>query len=157
MADDDASTPHDGLVGETLDEHRTCMRVVTDLEGFLATPADSDGRWVEGLIERLDRLCGTLKAHFEAEQNGPLFRRLPLAKPRLAGRLNRLEKEHAEILDAGRATRERANGLEEGAAPYQLHELNARVQLLIAKIQRHESEENEIVLDAHWSDLGLGD
>ena len=50
-----------------------------------------------------------------------------------------------------------AEGLEDGAEPYRLHELNARVQLLIAKIQRHESEENEIVLDAHWSDLGMGD
>ena len=157
MADDDATTPRDGLVGDTLDEHRTCMRVVTDLESFLATPAAPADQWVEGLIERLDRLCGTLKAHFEAEQDGPLFRQLPLAKPRLAGRLSRLEKEHAEILDAGRSTRERAESLGESAETYQLHELNARVQLLIAKIQRHESEENEIVLDAHWSDLGMGD
>jgi len=157
MANDDASTPRDDLVVETLDEHRTCMRVVTDLEGFLATPADPGGRWVEGLVERLDRLCGTLKAHFESEQDGPLFRQLPLSKPRLAGRLARLEKEHAEILEAGHATRIRAEELKDGAETYQLHELNARVQLLIAKIQRHESEENEIVLDAHWSDLGMGD
>jgi len=157
MAHDDDSTPRDGLLDETLDEHRTCMRVVTDLEKFLTAPADPGGRWVEGLIERLDRLCSTLKAHFEAEQSGPLFRQLPLSKPRLAGRLTRLENEHAEILEAGRATRSRAEGLEDGAEPYQIHELNARVQLLIAKIQRHESEENEIVLDAHWSDLGMGD
>jgi hypothetical protein len=157
MADGDASIPRDGLVDETLDEHRTCMRVVTDLERFLATPADTAGRWVEGLIERLDRLCGTLKAHFEAEQNGPLFRKLPLSKPRLAERLARLEREHGEILEAGQLTRDRASGLEDGAETYQIHELNARVQLLIAKIQRHESEENEIVLDAHWSDLGMGD
>ena len=36
MADEDASKPGGGLVDETLDEHRTCMRVVTDLESFLA-------------------------------------------------------------------------------------------------------------------------
>jgi len=157
MADDESSIPRDGLLDETLDEHRSCMRVVSDLEGFLATPATPRGAWIAGLIERLDRLCGTLKAHFESEQDGPLFRKLPLAKPRLAERLDRLEKEHAEILEAGRSTRNRAAELEDDAEAYRLHELNARVQLLIAKIQRHESEENEIVLDAHWSDLGLGD
>ena len=157
MADDDASTPRDGLVDETLDEHRTCMRVVTDLETFLASPAEPKGAWIQGLVERLDRLCGTLKAHFEAEQGGPLFRQLPLAKPRLAERLKRLEKEHGEILEAGQSTRSRAEELGDEVETYQLHELNARVQLLIAKIQRHESEENEIVLDAHWSDLGMGD
>jgi hypothetical protein len=157
MTDEDASTRPDGLVGETLDEHRSCMRVVRDLEGYLATPADREGRWVEGLAVRLGRLCGTLEAHFAAEQNGPLFRQLPLSKPRLADRLKRLEREHDEILEAGKSTQGRAEGLREGAEPYELHELNARVQLLIARIQRHESEENEVVLEAHWNDLGLGD
>ena len=157
MASDEGSPSRKELVDDTLDEHRSCMRLVADLETHLACPPDRDGRWVEGVAQRMAGLVETMKAHFEAEQRGPLFRQLPLTHPRLSDRLARLEREHDEILEGGESTRLQAEGLRDGAESYQLHELNARVRLLIAKIQRHESEENELVLEAHWSELGMGD
>jgi hypothetical protein len=157
MANEEASRPRKELVDDTLDEHRSCMRIVADLETYLEQPADRAGDWAEGLGKRIARLAGTLRSHFEAEQRGPLFRQLPLTHPRLASRLTRLEKEHDEILTDAESTLAKAEGLRDGAESYQLHELNARVQLLIAKIQRHESEENELVLEAHWNELGMGD
>lgn len=157
MTSDEGSRSRKDLVDDTLDEHRSCMRLVADLEQHLACPADREGRWAEGVAQRLARLAETMKAHFDAEQRGPLFRQLPLTHPRLSDRLARLEKEHDEILAGSEATRLQAEALKGGAEPYRLHELNARVQLLIAKIQRHESEENELVLEAHWSELGMGD
>ncbi len=40
---------------------------------------------------------------------------------------------------------------------HSLREFNAGVQLLIASIRRHEAEENEVVLSAHWQEYGAGD
>ena len=40
---------------------------------------------------------------------------------------------------------------------YQMRELNAQVQLLVATIRRHEAAENEIVIEAHWDEVGVGD
>jgi len=157
MADEQAPRTRNELVDGTLDEHRSCMRIVSELETYLEQHADRAGKWAEGIETRITQLVATMRSHFEAEQRGPLFRQLPLTHPRLATRLARLEQEHEQILADTESTRLQAEGLREGAESYQLHELNARVQLLIAKIQRHESEENELVLEAHWSELGMGD
>jgi hypothetical protein len=31
------------------------------------------------------------------------------------------------------------------------------LQLMVATIRRHEAEENEIVIQAHWDEVGVGD
>lgn len=144
------------LVDSTLEEHHGCMWVLAEVEAVLDQPPDRNGRWVEELLEALPRLDETLRKHFVQEQEGPLFRSLPVTHPRLAERLRKLEAEHARILGSLKTAMERARALRE-AEPFELRELNAQVQLLVATIQRHEAAENEIVIEAHWSEVGVGD
>ncbi len=144
------------LVESTRDEHRGCMQVVADVEADLDRPLDRDGGWIRNLREKLPQLHATLKAHFESEQKGPMFRKVPLDHPRLADRLRKLETEHATILASVEDVQRRVEALNDPES-HDLHEINAHAQMLIARIQRHEAEENEVLMEAHWSEVGAGD
>jgi hypothetical protein len=144
------------IVDETLEEHRGCMEVVGRVERCLDQQPDREGRWIERLAETLPLLASTLRAHFRVEQEGPLFRKLPFQYPRFAHRLEQLEAEHVRILETTDGVVARVRGLGE-AQMYEMRELNAQIQMLIATIRRHEAEENEIVIQAHWDEVGVGD
>ena len=144
------------LIDTTLGEHRECMQVVAELEVCLEKHPDDAGRWVAELQEKLTVLGETLKQHFKVENEGPLYRGLPETHPRLANRLQALEAEHGVLLQRLAAVQQQAEGLDD-PEPYELRELNARAQLLVARIQRHEAQENEIVMEAHWGEVGVGD
>ena len=141
---------------ETLAEHRDAMEVVSEVEDCLDRHPDLEGGWIGQIREELPRLADTLRAHFAAEQEGPLYRQLPLSHPRFAERLRRLEAEHAGILRSIVEVTRQAEELEEPQL-YEVREFNAALQLLVATIRRHEAEENEIILSAHWDEVGAGD
>jgi len=139
----------------TLDEHRECMALVAEIERCLDRTPDARG-WLDELRDKLPRLADKLVHHFEDEESHYLYREVPLTFPRFASTLDKLKSEHAEILDAARATIDRTRTLR-SAEMHELRELNARIQLLVATIRRHEAEENEILLRAYWHDVGAGD
>lgn len=144
------------IVEETLDEHRQCMKVVSDVERCLDRQPDREGRWLLRLRDALPRLASTLREHFRAEEEGPLYRALPVSFPRFALRLEKLEAEHVRILETVDSVTARAGTLSDPEM-YEMRELNAQVQLIVATIRRHEAEENEIVIEAHWDEVGVGD
>jgi hypothetical protein len=144
------------IVDETLEEHRGCMEVVAEVEKCLDRQPDREGQWIARLCDCLPRLASTLRAHFRVEQEGQLYRKLPISFPRFAHRLEQLEAEHVRILETVDGIVARAKGMERPQA-FEMRELNAQAQLLIATIRRHEAEENEIVIQAHWDEVGVGD
>ena len=144
------------IAEETLAQHHDAMEVVTDVERCLDRHPDLEGDWIARIGEELPRLAETLRCHFAKEQEGPLFRQLPLSHPRFADRLHRLEDEHARILRSIEDVTRKAQQLQD-PPPYEIRELNAAVQLLVATIRRHEAEENEIIFSAHWDEVGVGD
>jgi hypothetical protein len=140
----------------TLDEHRACMRIVAEVEDCLDERPDREGRWMARLLPRLEMMTGMLESHFCLEEKSALYLEVPERFPRFAGTLERLAGEHADILDRARGLVEQAGSLDHSRI-HQLREFNAGVQLVIAKIRRHEAEENEVVLSAHWQEFGTGD
>lgn len=146
-------TPDRSSLDATLDDHRDCMRVVSEVEACLDEHPDREGRWMGRLLPRLEALEGRLRTHFHEEEQAALYREVPERFPRFADRLQRLAAEHGEILARAGDLVRRAAGLNHSRI-HELREFNAGVQLLIASIRRHEAEENEIVLNAHWQEFG---
>jgi hypothetical protein len=145
-------------VDVVLSEHCGVTQAVTRVEACLDRHPDAEGVWLVALGAELPRLAETLCRHFEDEQAGPLYQSVPLAHPRFAERLQALEAEHETLLNSARVTANRARQM--AARNFELHDLrafNGEVQLLVARIRRHEAEENEIVLEAHWGEVGGGD
>jgi len=156
MNDDSRETAQKSVADEALDEHRECMQVVSSVENCLDRHPDREGQWIAQLCDELPRLADTLRCHFSAEQEGPLYRTLPVTHPRFASRLQKLEGEHAKIIEAVEEAVQRAVSLRDPQM-YEIREFNAELQLMVATIRRHEAEENEIILSAHWDEVGTGD
>ncbi len=107
-------------------------------------------------MDRLHVLDSTLRGHFESEEEG-LFRRLPIDHPELAPQVKKLKEEHAAILVLLQAIIEKAAGPGSNKANRLSHALAAQVERLVAKVRRHEAEENELMMAAHWNTLGTID
>jgi hypothetical protein len=144
------------LVDETLEEHSGCMKLVVELEACLDRRPDDPVRWLAELTDQLSRLTGALGRHFETEESGPIFRSLPTRHPRLADPLAALEAEHSVMLAELGDVVSTAKALESPEI-FEIRELNARVQLFVARIRRHEAAENELVVQAYWDEVGVGD
>ncbi len=140
-------------LGEALDEHRECMRVVAELEGCLDRPPDSPQAWLGTVRDCLLRLRHSLTEHFGEEGESWLYREVPLRRPRFAPALERLEGEHPDILKALDEVLEKTR-IGAKAERHHLRELNGFVQLFTAKLRRHEAEENEILVAAALEDTG---
>jgi hypothetical protein len=147
--------PHhgDAPLESILDDHRDCMRVVSEVEACLDDAPDRGGRWMGRLLPRLEALADRLDKHFREEEQAALYREVPERFPRYAERLRKLAAEHTEIVDRATDLVRRARTLDRSRI-HQLREFNAGVQLLVASIRRHEAEENEVVMGAHWQEFG---
>ncbi|MDH3626683.1 MAG: hemerythrin domain-containing protein [Acidobacteriota bacterium] len=145
-----------GALDHTLDEHRECDRWVAKLEDCLDSHPDSSGQWVGRLLEHLPGLARTLREHFVTEEQGPLYADLPTRRPRIASRVEALKLEHPGMLVEIDQIIDATGGLRE-AELYELRELNARIQLFVARLRRHEAAENELIFEAYWDDIGVGD
>jgi len=156
MTDRSKGDPDRSSLEETLQQHHTCMSRVAELEEILDQHPDEEGRWIGRIREELPRLRGTLSHHFAEEQEAALYRELPVRYPRFAERIKKLASEHDGILEAIDTVTAAAQGLHQ-AELHELRELNARIQLLVATIRRHEAEENELIMSAHWDEVGAGD
>lgn len=156
--DDTVKRADQPMVDSTLEEHRACMDLVADVEACLDREADREGRWIGDLVEKLPQLAERMREHFRSEESGPMFASLPVQYPHLADRLAKLQSEHRTLLETIDRVIQRASALNlEHAERYEIRELHAEVQLMIATIRRHEAEENEAVLAAHWDEVGTGD
>ena len=144
------------IVKETRDEHRACMQLLSEVEECLDRPPDDPAGWISDLKRKLTELATALDEHFTGEEAGPVFRKLPIHHPRLAGPLKKLEDEHATMRSDLKTVRGKADELDDPEV-FELRELNARVQLFVARLRRHEAAENEIVIQAYWDEVGVGD
>ena len=142
----DPEAPKTDFYEETLQEHRECMEVVSELEACLDRQPDREGQWIADLVAKLEHLAETMREHFREENDG-LYVQLPIKFPRLSNRLEKLKGEHGKILKTIDRTTAMARRLNEPEL-HELRELNAHVQLLVATIRRHEAEENELVIEA---------
>jgi hypothetical protein len=152
----DRETAEGNLVDQTREEHRSCMQLVAEVEQVLDRRPDDPESWLTDLKDRLAHLREELKEHFEVESAGPMFRALPISHPRLALRLSQLESEHPLMLENLDDLLAKARALKQPEV-FQLRELNGLTQWFAARIRRHEAAEYELVIEAHWDDVGTGD
>ena len=141
---------------QTLDEHRECMAYVSKLEACLDHQPDDSSLWIGQLLDHLPGLARTMREHFEDEERGPLFAELPQRHPHVSDRLDALKNEHPRMLVEIDKIIDLTGGMRD-AEVYELRELNARIQLFVARLRRHEAAENELMYELYWNDIGTGD
>lgn len=148
------STTERPQYGDTLDEHRECEELIRALELKLDRHADHEASWIADVVEDLVVIERVLPPHFVREEQG-VFQEIRMDFPRFAERVDRLQSEHAQIAGDLRATIEFGRKLR-SPAHWQFRQFNARVQLFVATLRRHSSEEDEMIRSAFWDDEDCG-
>ncbi|MEZ4220167.1 MAG: hemerythrin domain-containing protein [Polyangiaceae bacterium] len=141
----------DDTLADILDEHRH----VTDLIGRLQTAMEDEKAgepWAEQVAGMLDQLVKLLREHFGGEAETTFFQEMIEAEPRLTNQLQKLALEHSAILRAFVEGADLAKRLSTGEG--EAKQLRRKVQVAIATLRRHEAEENELVMQAYWDDMG---
>ena len=129
-------------------------RAIAGLEDALAVPDDPDGQ--DALPARLgpvlERLAEVFAVHVEVtEAPGGLYQEILENAPRLANRVTRFRREHAEITDGIR------RGIAESATatgPEAVQALRDRAVRLFADLVRHRKRGLDLVYEAYHVDIG---
>jgi hypothetical protein len=132
-------------------------RAIAGLEAALAAPQDPDGLGGQDglptrLIPALERLQEVFAVHVEVtEAPGGLYHEIMENAPRLANRVTRFRREHAEITDGIR------RGLAECAEahdPGAVQAVRDHAVRLFADLVRHRKRGLDLVYEAYHVDIG---
>jgi hypothetical protein len=132
-------------------------RAIAELEDALAVPDDPDGlNGLDGLGARLgpalERLQEVFAVHVEVtEAPGGLYQEILENAPRLANRVTRFRREHAEITEGIR------RGIAESATasgPEATQALRDHAVRLFADLVRHRKRGLDLVYEAYHVDIG---
>jgi hypothetical protein len=127
-------------------------RAIAGLEEVLAAPDGEAGGLPDRLAPVLARLQEVFAVHIEVtEAPGGLYQEILENSPRLANRVTRFRREHAEIADsiARGLDRSRAGG--DGEAVQALRDHAVR---LFADLVRHRKRGLDLVYEAYHVDIG---
>jgi hypothetical protein len=132
-------------------------RAIAGLEQALAAPENPDGLGGQDglptqLIPVLERLQEVFAVHVEVtEAPGGLYHEIMENAPRLANRITRFRREHAEITDGiGRGLAECA----EAHDPDAVQALRDHAVRLFADLVRHRKRGLDLVYEAYHVDIG---
>jgi len=132
-------------------------RAIAGLEEALAAPDDSDGlggpdALPTRLIPVLERLQMVFAAHVEVtEAPGGLYQEILENAPRLANRVTRFRREHAEITDGLRRGIAECSTATDPDAVQALRDHSVR---LFADLVRHRKRGLDLVYEAYHVDIG---
>ncbi|HEX2375856.1 MAG TPA: hypothetical protein VHO93_17895 [Actinomycetota bacterium] len=129
-------------------------RAIAGLEEVLAAPDDPDGpgRLPDRLVPVLERLQEVFAVHVEVtEAPGGLYHEILENAPRLANRVTRFRREHAEITDG--ITRGIASSAT-ATDPESVKALRDHSVRLFADLVRHRKRGLDLVYEAYHVDIG---
>jgi hypothetical protein len=132
-------------------------RAIAGLEEALAVPDDPDGLGGQDglparLVPTLERLQEVFAAHVEVtEAPGGLYQEILENAPRLANRVTRFRREHAEITEGIRRGLAECAAADTPAAGQTLRDHSVR---LFADLVRHRKRGLDLVYEAYHVDIG---
>jgi hypothetical protein len=127
-------------------------RAIAGLEEALAAPDGEAGGLPDRLAPALDRLREVFAVHVEVtEAPGGLYQEILENSPRLANRVTRFRREHAEIADGIATGLDRCRAAADGEAAQALRDHAVR---LFADLVRHRKRGLDLVYEAYHVDIG---
>jgi hemerythrin HHE cation binding domain-containing protein len=129
-------------------EHHRLENLLARLRETLRTQQSNTAE-IAGSLGELESL---LVAHFENEEDGGYFDHIIAAKPNLKSRVDALIEQHVRMLGAVRHMQSRVRRCL--ATTFPSHGISGDFERLLRDFVAHESEENNLVQDAHLQDIG---
>lgn len=143
---------------QTRDEHDSLVVAMHQLEAALASAAPSRERsWTEQVHDRLRVVADAITAHVNsAESRDGLFAEIESYDPNLDFRTNMLRRQHADLLQEAQTLKQLVDGQgKQGTQDFaDVRKVSMR---LLNALRNHQAAEADLVFEAFFTDLGVGD
>lgn len=137
----------------TAERRQDLYRAMQRLESTVSR-ASGQGDWVEKVRDALTGLAESIDRHVtEIEAPKGLFAEVIDRSPHLSANVNRLEREHEELIETTGAALEMITA-EDGVEVEQVKRMALRI---LGKIAIHRQRGSELLFDAYNVDLSAGD
>lgn len=145
------------VVRRALEEHKKLDHEVRILQLRLETPAtDPISKWFSACGNHFIRFHTLLRQHMEMEEDGGFMVGMREHQPGLGPAIDRLEDEHGSMRRQCRDIEDRLESCPEPTMK-DVQRIRDQAQELLATLENHERQENEIAQDAFARDIGTGD
>lgn len=125
-------------------------------ERVAIVPRANLGKWIEEVSDRFEHLRAHLVKHMALEESEGYLTAVTERRPTLSREVERLQHEHGELEKIMEGVHHAVSGL---VADDRLlvRDCCARIENLLAYIERHEDDENLLVVQAFARDIGTSD
>ncbi len=139
------------------DEHERVHDLATTLKETIVTvPLSHRGEWLEKLRGRYEHLRAHLHKHMALEERDGYLPTVAAHRPSLSKEVDRLRHEHDELMRIMDGIRRDLDDLNE-SDPLLIDDCCRRIENLIGSIDRHEQDENLIMLSVFTDEIGTKD
>lgn len=146
------------LARQTRGEHDALLVAMHQLEAALAAAAPGrEHCWNERVRENLSGVQAVLERHVaSAEEDQGLFAEIDLTRPTLVRCVERLRREHVDLVQQAESLRRQVihYGLEEKPAFDNIRQQAAR---LLEALRHHQAREADLIFESLFTDIGAAD
>jgi hemerythrin-like domain-containing protein len=154
-----SATPRQQEVArQTRGEHDALLDAIQELEAALASAAPGRERaWNQRVIEKLRAVADRLAEHVRSA-DGPdgLLAEIDATRPTLLHRVERLRREHADLLQQARALQRQVEHHGNGEEP-NFRDIRQRANWLLNALRHHQAVETDLIFESWFTDIGAGD
>ena len=153
-----ANSRQEALAQETWAEHDALLIAIHSLEAALAAAAPGRERlWARHVAEMLKGVADALAEHIAStEDPDGLFAEIDDTWPTMAYHVERLRREHSELIEQARALALRVEYSVKHEMP-DFHDVRRRAALLLTELRHHQAAETDLIHKSFFVDLGVGD
>ncbi|UCF33540.1 MAG: hemerythrin domain-containing protein [Phycisphaerales bacterium] len=139
------------------DEHRRVQELADRLhERTGVAPRADFANWIEDVRDRFDHFRAHMVKHMALEESDGYMTAVKECRPTLANEVERLKREHNEMMKIMDSIHYAVHGLCEDDRLL-MRDCCARIENLLSYIEHHDSEETLMVTSAFTRDLGAND
>lgn len=138
-------------------DHKALLKALNELETAFDEP--DTGHFNEWKLERLWQLrdfLNQLQKHFDLEESGGFNERMSQTAPHLVARIEHLEEDHLKITSDLIHIIDVVKSVHKADSP-KMDRIRLRVGELVTFIRDHEAAETDIIQEAFYQEMGLGD
>lgn len=156
-----SSSSHDQrtrLVAHARAEHDDLLEAIHRLEAALGAAAPGrEHAWHKQVVDQLRAVVDLLKHHSQsAEAGNGLLAMVVDLQPRLLHRVERLRREHADLLSQSQALCHQLEHLGPNELP-SYREIRQRTTWLLNALRHHRASTADLIFEAFETDIGGGD
>jgi hypothetical protein len=146
------------LIQQTRAQHDALFDAIHELEAALASAAPGrEQAWNRRDVERLRTVADRLDEHARAaEAADGLLAMIGAAQPRLLHRVERLRREHGDLLEQARALLRRLERHGADESP-DFRDIRRRTTGLLGALCHHRAAATDLIFETYSTDVGVGD